>query len=390
MIAPRIVRALVAIVAAVGLVRLTGCVTAPPATDPLTAKSVGEVRNEPVDRAVRTATVRIRNRGCGTLATGSGVVLGADLIATNRHVVDGASQLEINTWDGRTLQVDVASVASDTDLALVRVNGSLPAAIQFADDSLVTGDKVTIAGYPEGRRLSLLTGLVRGTGAGPFGEDDGVIYVDAAVRPGNSGGPAANSEGELAGLVYAGWVEGDVAAIIPASRLQRLHDEGGFAAVEPCAAAQSPAEAAVAAGYGQSTLPPPPSQSAQASAATTTTALAACPSGQPTIGAARDFTVTAAPAGADGSWATTFNYDLTNPTTAGVFARVDRLIVYDDGSTERNLADLRAPPVDAGQTTTINVSHVGGNPGNRPISATLTVRWQWADRRFVSQCPPPG
>jgi S1-C subfamily serine protease len=57
--------------------------------------------------------------------------VGDGLIATNRHVVDGASRLEINTWDGRTLEVDVASAASESDLALVRVTGPLPRAVLF-------------------------------------------------------------------------------------------------------------------------------------------------------------------------------------------------------------------------------------------------------------------
>jgi S1-C subfamily serine protease len=73
-----------------------GCVASPPDPDPLTAVPVDEVRDRPGERPLRHATVRVRNLGCGFIATGSGVVVGDGLIATNRHVVDGACRLEIN------------------------------------------------------------------------------------------------------------------------------------------------------------------------------------------------------------------------------------------------------------------------------------------------------
>ena len=131
----------------------TGCVAAPADRDPLTATPVSEVRDQPADRPLRVATVRVRNLGCASLATGSGVVVDDGLIATNRHVVDGASRLEINTWDGRTLTVDGAAAASESDLALVRVAGPLPRAVPFAHGDLEPGDRVTIAGYPAGATI---------------------------------------------------------------------------------------------------------------------------------------------------------------------------------------------------------------------------------------------
>jgi hypothetical protein len=251
-----------------------GCVTAPGRQDPLIATPVHEIGDPPAERPLRLATVRVRNLGCGSLATGSGVVVDEGLIATNRHVVDGASRLEINTWDGRTLEVDVASAASQSDLALVRVTGPLPPAVSLADRDLEAGDTVTIAGYPGGRRLTMVTGAVRSVG--PFSEDEigDVALVDAPVRPGNSGGPVGDEAGRLVGLVYAATIDDNDALVIPVSRLRGLRDAGGFAPVAPCDPNRvSILDAATEAGVGQATLPPPPSP----------TVPVPCPVGRPTV-----------------------------------------------------------------------------------------------------------
>ena len=351
----------------------TGCVAAPPDRDPLTATPVSEVRDQPADRPLRVATVRVRNLGCASLATGSGVVVEDGLIATNRHVVDGASRLEINTWDGRTLTVDVASAASESDLALVRVAGPLPRAIPFADVDLEPGDTVTIAGYPAGRRFTMVTGAVRAVGAVPGDEIGDVALVDAPVRPGNSGGPVGDETGRLVGLVYAATTGDSDALVIPVSRLRDLRDAGGFAPVAPCAAGPSPLEIATEAGVGQGTLPPPPS----------TTAPLPCPTGRPTVALTG---LDASERQAEPAWDVRIGYELTNGTTDTVsVGEVQITIAYSDGTTSTH--SFEGAELAPGQGTMLEQTAATGRPDAPPTSAQIAMTWRWADDAVARRCP---
>ncbi|MGH9229340.1 MAG: S1C family serine protease [Acidimicrobiales bacterium] len=364
--------------AALGLVLAVagaGCVAAPAGHDPLTATPVDEIGDPPSNRSLRHATVRVRNLGCGSLGTGSGVVVDDGLIATNRHVVDGARRLEITTWDGLTLEVDVASAASEFDLALVRATGPLPPAVSFADRDLEAGDTVTIAGYPGGRRLTMVTGAVRSVE--PFSEDEigDVALVDAPVRPGNSGGPVGNQAGRLVGLVYAATNDDNDALVIPVSRLRELRDAGGFAPVAPCDPDRvSALDAAAAAGVGQATLPPPPSP----------TVPLACPAGRPAV------ELTALEAAqrqeTEPAWDVHLDYRLSNDTGQAVSVRqVDVTITYDDGATSTHT--FEAAELSAGQETTVEQTVATGRPDAAPKSARIAMAWRWADDTVAGRCP---
>ena len=78
------------------------------------------------DRHAREITLRIRNTECDAIGVGSAVAISPRLLVTNRHVVDGAQQLEVETWDGRALRVQAVEEAFDEDLGLVRVDQDLP------------------------------------------------------------------------------------------------------------------------------------------------------------------------------------------------------------------------------------------------------------------------
>ena len=364
--------------AALGLVLAVagaGCVADPAGYDPLTATAVDEIGDPPAERPLRLATVRVRNLGCGSIGTGSGVVVDEGLIATNRHVVDGASRLEINTWDGRTLEVDVVSAASQSDLALVRVRGPLPPAVSFADRDLEAGDAVTIAGFPGGRRLTMVTGAVRSVG--PLSEDEigDVALVDAPVRPGNSGGPVGDQAGRLVGLVYAATTDDNDALVIPVSRLRDLRDAGGFAPVAPCEPDRvSVLDAATEAGVGQATLPPPPSP----------TVPPPCPVGRPAV------VLTALDAAqrqeAEPAWDVHLGYRLTNDTDHTISVRqVDVTIIYGDGATSTHT--FEGAELSAGQETTVEQTVATGRPDAAPKSARIAMAWRWADDTVARRCP---
>lgn len=215
---PRLRRALVALVGAIPLA--VACAPEAPLPDPLRLQVVDrDLSAESIERAGRAITVRVRNVGCDRVGTGSGVVLGPDVIATNRHVVEGAQRLEVTTWDGQTFPVEVVTVASEADLALARVTGlDTPGAVPAARAALA-GDRVFAIGYPGGRSITTTSGLIEGE----VGRSEAaVLRFTAEVRPGNSGGPLLNRRGELVGVVYAVELLSGRGLAVPAAELAAL------------------------------------------------------------------------------------------------------------------------------------------------------------------------
>jgi S1-C subfamily serine protease len=155
------------------------------------------------DRQAREVTLRIRALECGGVGVGSAVAVGPRLLATNKHVVEGANELEVQTWDGRAIRVHAIEIAAEQDLALVRVNAELPRQAATAPDAR-EGEAVSAVGFPGGGPFRRSAGTVVDYVDGTVFEEAGrIMRITAPLRPGNSGGALLNERGELIGVVFA-------------------------------------------------------------------------------------------------------------------------------------------------------------------------------------------
>jgi S1-C subfamily serine protease len=168
---------------------------------------------ETVFRTIQPSVVFISaapdGAGPDEAASGAGVVVDANgQILTARHVVQGATSIEVTFSDGTTSAATIVSEQPDNDIAVLKP-AQLPGILVPAvlGGGVQIGDDVYATGHPFGFADSLSAGVVSGLDRTvPIAEGQtlkGLIQFDAAVNPGNSGGPLLNRAGQVVGIVTA-------------------------------------------------------------------------------------------------------------------------------------------------------------------------------------------
>jgi serine protease Do len=155
----------------------------------------------------RSGGLRGKAGGTHPSGLGSGFIIRDDgLIVTNAHVVSHHDVFRVHLKDGRVFEADVLGADPQTDVALIALRDAkdLPIAHFGKSDKLSVGDWVVAVGSPLGLEQSVTRGIVSAKGRGSLGlYADGYadfIQTDAAISPGNSGGPLFNLQGEVVGM----------------------------------------------------------------------------------------------------------------------------------------------------------------------------------------------
>lgn len=185
------------------------------------ATPLDEEAVEGVEQAKRSVVV-IETKSPTQSGAGSGIILTEDgYIATNHHVIDGATSVRVTFYDGTVMMAEIVGSSEMDDLGVIKVNAkNLPAATFADSDQCYVGQTVYAIGTPVSTELgwSATKGIISYMDREiKMYADDGTLHkklrliqTDANINPGNSGGPLINTNGEVIGVVSMRLADGYV------------------------------------------------------------------------------------------------------------------------------------------------------------------------------------
>ena len=161
--------------------------------------SVVHIRNVRIIEPAKTKEEKNESMGSGFIISSDGYII------SNHHVAESAKELFVTLDDGTSLKAELKGSDASTDIAVLKVDGRSFKSLNFANSDQLKPGQIAIAiGNPYGLQQTITAGIVSAVGrslrAGNGRLIDDVIQTDAALNPGNSGGPLLNSDGYVIGV----------------------------------------------------------------------------------------------------------------------------------------------------------------------------------------------